>query len=297
MKKKRIALVALITLSLLLSSCAGKDDKGKNEQSDKEQKILQVENNSKTEDENAVASDDTNISKGENDIESSHIADDCERLGFENASFLSALSNALGKDTSAMTIDDIESIHYIAIGDDGNGNFSLFTGYIDYVDAMFSQIQDENELLSLLNERVMMSDFDYDGVADLTGDLAKFKNLEVFELYDIKLEDVSFIKNYETLALGYFKNNSITDISSLSDYSPETLFELDFTGNDISDWSALYHIKDKVTVYYDSTTGFTSKLSDMLESEGEKQDENEQNSGIVFVDGDGNEANLGSLFD
>lgn len=296
MKKIKLAIVLVLSLAFILISCSNKDGKAENAGKNEVKEIIQETENTKKDDKNIPSFDGANIAESEEVSDKElHLA--CQRLGFENENLLFSLCNALGKDSALITQEDIENIHYIAIGDDGAGNYSLFAGYVDYVDTMFSPIEDENEILSLLNEHVMSSDFVYDKTNKLTNDLAKFKNLEVFELYDITINDVSFIKNYENLALGYFKNNSITDVSSLSDYNPDTLIELDFTGNDISDWSPLYSIKEKVTIYYDISTGFTSSLSDLLEEEQEKHTESVGDSSIVFVDGDGNETNLGSLFD
>ena len=121
----------------------------------------------------------------------------------------------------------------------------------------------------------------------------------MFEIYSVPVKDVSFVKEYKTLALGWFKNNGITDVSPLSDYNPESLIELDFTGNLITDWSALEPIKHKVYVHYDVNTGIAVTLADKIESDANKeaQGDAELDEEIILTDENGNPVDFGSLFD
>ena len=141
----------------------------------------------------------------------------------------------------------------------------MWSGFdIDYVDICFSDI-DQSELMSRLNDVVMGSAFEYDIEKDTLSDLAKFKNVEIFEIYGVRIDDVSFVNEYQNLAMGYFNDNGITDISCLEGYNPASLIEIDFTGNDISDWTPLYPIQEKVIVMYDMQSGFMLKLDSYLE--------------------------------
>ncbi|MBO4950419.1 MAG: hypothetical protein J6E38_05300 [Clostridia bacterium] len=229
-------------------------------------------------------------------------------LGFENTKFFHAVANAIGKRPEEMTQADIDKVHYIAVGPDDESSYSVFIGYIDYVDLCFSENANDEDIMSQLNELVMMSELEYDAENDSLSDLGNFKNVEMFEIYNVNTPDVSFIKNYEILALGYFNNNGITDVSCLEGYAPETLSELDFTGNDIKDWSPLYPIKEKVIVYYDLTNGFLLDLESYLEQqenpvelpkqeETETAEKAENNDEFVILDENGNPADFSSLFD
>jgi len=165
-----------------------------------------------------------------------------------------------------------------------------------------------------LNDVVMVSEFSYDKNTDTLSDLGNFKNVEMFEIYDVAIDDISFIKKYETLIFGYFKNNGITDVSCLADYNPETLVELDLTGNDIADWTPLYPIKEKVTVFYGESDGMPVilTLEDMLnqkngEQSGEEQNDEQQKESEpeettpeevpVLVDENGEQVDFSSLFE
>ena len=199
-------------------------------------------------------------------------------LGFNNVTFFKAVAECLGKEPSAVTEEDIAEIRYLAIGPEGDGTITAYVGLVDYVDYALSESPSFEELEKLVKKAVIE---DHKNVDD---DLGRFVNLEMFEYYDFNVKDVSFINNYHQLIMGYFSNNGITDVSSLASYNPETLFELDFTGNDIEDWSPLYDIKEKVIVNYslqDMTdedgnpvqVPFVLTLDEMLESETEQTEE------------------------
>ncbi len=206
------------------------------------------------------------------------LIESAEKLGFKNVNFFEAFANAIGVEPATVTQEDVDKVHYIAVSGENDGTNSILVGYIDYVDICFSDV-DDSELMSKLNEVVMASAFEYDIETDSLSDLAKFKNVEIFEIYDVKIEDVSFIKEYENLAMGYFANNGITDVSCLEGYNPASLVEIDFTGNDIKDWTALYPIQDKVIVMYDMQSGFLLKLDSYLEqTKNNPSTENEENT-------------------
>ena len=236
-------------------------------------------------------------------------------LGFENINLMKAVCNALGKEEKDLTQDDIESVKYFAIGPESTGECTVYIGLSDYIDAYFDAVNNpEDEILTQkLVEFVKVSKLDYDIEKDTFFDVAKFKNVNVFEYYDIPISDVSFLNELQELYFGYFKNNGIIDVSSLSEYNPVTLRELDFTGNNIQDWSYLEHIKEKVVVHYemreyDNGNGEKIKmpvlitLENKMKQDAERKeqennkDENQQKT-PAFVDKDGNAVDFGSLFE
>ena len=229
-----------------------------------------------------------------------------EKNGFENKSLFHAFANAIGKNPAEVTRQDIDKVHYIAIGPEDDGAYTLYIGYVDYVDLCLSEAATEENVLQQLNEIVMMSEFNYTQDSSFS-DLGNFRNVEMFELYETKFEDVSFVAKYDKLIFGYFKNNGITDVSSLADYNPESLIELDLTGNDITDWSYLEHIKEKVLVFYDMSSGVSINLESYLEQKNNPvpdvvPDETteapaEKTDKPVLVDENGNPADFSSLFD
>lgn len=165
-------------------------------------------------------------------------------LGFENVSFFEAVAKCLEKEPADVTQEDIMSIHYLAVGPEGDGTITVYVGLVDYVDHALSHDATVESLVPFVKKAVV------ENPVGLASDLGRFSNIEIFEYYDVAIEDVSFVNNYHQLIMGYFDTNGITDVSPLADYNPETLHELDFTGNNIEDWTALEHIQDKVIVNY-----------------------------------------------
>ena len=247
--------------------------------------------------------------KPRNEYDEKELVEAADALGFENVNLFAALANAIGVEPSKMTQSDIDNVHYISLSKEEGGAYTLLIGHVNYVDLCFSEEADKPDIMEKLNEIVMASDFVYDK-NDSLSDLAKFKNVEIFEIYDVKISDVSFIKEYKGLVFGYFKDNGITDVSSLADYNPASLYELDFTGNEIADWSYLEHIKEKVIMFYGSN-GFKDEsgndivfritLADKLEQEAESdkapEEETQTQEETVLVDENGDPVDFSSLFE
>jgi len=185
-----------------------------------------------------------------------------DQVSFENKEFLGAVKKALGKEF--LSEQDILDIYYLAIVPVADGKYGLSVGLSDYRDAYFAEVSKEAPNPANLVSYVKESEFTLEGTLD--SDLALFKNIEIFEYYSFSIKDVTFIKSYQSLVYGYFYSNGITDISGLSDYNPERLLELDFTGNEISDWSALSGIEDKVIVLYSAESGKTVTLKEFNSS-------------------------------
>ncbi len=219
----------------------------------------QSQNTTVTETEN-----DNNTAKSKNENDSDKSADSAtakaDEVSFENKGLLLAVKKALGKEF--ITKQDILDIYYLAIVPIDGGAFGLSVGLSDYRDAYFAEIAKEAPNYVNLIPYVKEAEFSIESSKYLDTDLALFENIEIFEYYAFPVNDVTFIKNYPNLTYGYFSSNGITDVSGLSDYNPESLTELDFTGNSISDWSALNHIEDKVIVLYSAQDGKIIKLNE-----------------------------------
>lgn len=247
------------------------------------------------------------------EVDEETLKESAAKFGFANEKLFEAVANAMGIKPWDVTQEDLDKIHYIGLGPESEDMYTVFVGYIDYVDLCFSEAAEDPGFMSMLNDVVMISEFNYNIETDTLSDLSKFRNIEMFEIYDVRIEDVSFVKDYNILVYGYFKNNGITDVSSLEGYNPESLIELDFTGNDIVDWTPLEHIKEKVLVVYDIGTGFYLTLDEYLrqkenpvtiepsdivtEETPVEEDTNAQTEQPVLVDENGNPADFSSLFD
>ncbi|MBP3580098.1 MAG: hypothetical protein J6K12_02500 [Clostridia bacterium] len=221
---KNIKISAVLTLialcvALMLSACS--DDNKKNN----EQTALNQQEN-KAENEKAKEQELVNYP------------------GFSNISFLNAVAECLGKDATSVTKEDVLDIRYLAVGPEDDGTITVYVGMKDYVDKAYSADVTIEELKKYVKTARI------EDATDVSCDFGIFENLEIFEFYNVEVQDVSFVNNYSQLVFGYFDSNGITDVSSLENYNPQTLIELDFTGNDIVDWSPLYHIKEKVIVNF-----------------------------------------------
>lgn len=310
MLRKLGCILLCMAMAFTLCFCGARDEVKQDEKKEIENKT-EIENKEEKvkEDKNGFYDIELDI-KPLDETEAETLSESAGALGFENEKLFHAFANAIGKKPSEVTAEDVDKVHYIAVGREGETGFSVYVGYVDYVDLCFSEKRDEPNFASLLSKALMMSELKYDVENDSLYDLGNFRNIEMFEIYDVKIKDVSFIKNYNKLIYGFFKSNGISDVSSLSDYNPETLRELDFTGNDIEDFSPLSHIEDKVVVMFDIDSGFKLTLDSYLEQKenpievpdtsdkktenGEKKDAKDE---LVIVDKDGNPADFDSLFE
>ncbi len=191
----------------------------------------------------------TNKETLENNDEQNKIVEEKQRVdvAFSNKGLKEALANALSSPDGKITQEDIDGIYYLGLFLDQSGKYNLTLGLEDYKNAYFLELEKDSPNVYALAEYVKKSGFEYDFMP-LENDLKKFKNVEIFEIYNVQIFDVSFIKSYENLVYGYFLNNKITDISKLEGYNPRKLCELDFSENAITDWSTLSHLQDKVIV-------------------------------------------------
>lgn len=225
MKKLKICatVVSMILVFALLYGC-GKQNKSENVEKEK----------------NKVANTADFAENGDD-----RYAEGKSKLGFSNVSLEKAVAECLEKEATELTEDDILSVRYLAIGPEANGINTVYVGFKDYVDNALEKNADIENLKKYVKTAVI------ENTENLEEDLGKFKNIEMFEYYDFEIKDVSFLTNYSMLIFGYFKKNGIIDVSPLADYNPQTLVCLDFTGNDIDDWSYLYHMTEKIVVKYE----------------------------------------------
>lgn len=305
MLKKILCVMLAAATSLTLCFCSSKEVE-KQEDKNTENQVQETE---KKEDEKSFYDIELNIKPLE-EVEGETLSESAASLGFVNEKFFHAFANALGKKPSEVTAEDVEKVHYIALGTEEDKSYSMYIGFVDYVDLCLSDKREDPDFATMLSNALKMSEFVYDRENDSLADLSKFINMESFEIYDVRIDDVSFLNNYKNLIYGFFNGNGITDLSPLADYNPASLIELDFTGNEIDDFSYVEHIKDKVTVFYDIASEFKITLTEFLEQqnnpenipenkvdETEEDETTEDDTGLVIFDENGNKTDFGALFD
>lgn len=295
------------------------EEKDAEETAPEKQEEVIKENEAETSEENKEENSEAEPEQPEEPVEEPKLAEDIavnpekpeevvNQLEFENVKLLAGIANAMGKTTAEVTQEDIDSIGYIGISAEETGDYTVYLGLSDFTEA-YSQNLSPEEYEHLVKKSVM----DFDAETDSFADLSKFKNVISFEYYGIPVTDVSFIKEYKNLKFGYFNNNGITDVSALEGYNPESLRELDFTGNEIADWSPLYPIKEKVYVHYGEITMYNEAgepvsvpnvltLAQKLEQDeaaAQKPQESEktQEEPVVFTDENGEAVDFSSLFE
>ena len=315
MVKKLLAVLLCIMAVLIFAGCA--QDKKK----DKEQNALQ-QNNIKNEQKENIENNENKENKNSKnedlidgivvdikplaDVNEDVLDSAAKTLGFENEKLFHAFANAIGKNPEEITKEDIDKVHYIAVSPGTKYAHTVAVGYVDYVDLCLSDARQQDNFAEMLSSRVMVSEFNYNIETDTLFDLGAFKNVEMFEIYNVAISDVSFVKNYNQLIYGYFRNNGITDVSSLEGYCPESLRQLDFTENEISDWTSVDAIKDKILVFYDISSGMSIDLETFLEQQQDPveapalevpENNTKENDEYFIVDESGKPADFSSLFD
>lgn len=325
MKKIIIALMLCTSLVVtMLTACGGKENNNPEADNNAVEQLEgkdEAEQSVETETE-AEIEEKTDVEevKDEVNVEAPKLAEDIavnpekaeevvNTLEFDSASILSGVANALGKTTSEMTEEDLNSIYYFSIDTEATGDYTVYIGLQEYMNAVNDNL-DAVYVQQLLKKSVVELDFENETFSDL----ARFKNLHEFELYNVPVNDVSFIKELPGLVSGFFRNNGITDVSALAGYNSDNLALLDFTQNDIADWTPLYHIKDIVVVdngyrivsnennervyakIGDSKTLADKIVADEAAAEAPAE-KTEKKDSIQFVDENGEQADFSNLFD
>lgn len=179
---------------------------------------------------------------------------------FENQDFARGLATALDKLAINLDTNDIETAKYLELQyNSQTSEYTLSLGYDDF-DAEYEKqaaaaekAQDDTEEEKTNEETVDLSTLvktaTFVSKSPITdNDIRKFTGVKTLSLGGITLSDITFVENLKELTRGYFNTCGIKDVTPFAKLNLENIKELDFTGNEISDWSALSSIEDKVLV-------------------------------------------------
>ena len=215
----------------------------------------------------------------------------------ENADFATALGQALDKRVRSVSADDLAKVRYLQVTNDGE-HCSVFLGYDDFMeqyDKYMAQV-DAAEAAEANGEEVpevteqhpqifaKSAQFDVKKDAVITLDDVKyFTNAEVVNISGATV-DSALLGTFKNLEEGYFGSCGITDVSALATLDLTKIKELNLSGNNITDWSPLEAIAEKViinsgyTIGDDGNGGYTlipmeTTLKDQMEEDAKAAEE------------------------
>ena len=216
----------------------------------------------------------------------------------ESQKLATALSQVLGKTPRSISEKDLSEIKYLELSFDSDSKqYSIAVGYDEFIteyDKYLAQTEeDENTPQPDFSKYIKTAVFKGTD-EDVFPDIKFFTGADTISLSSVKLpEDISF-DGFTNLRKGYFYSCGLTEISGFEKLDLSKIEELDFTGNEITDWTALESISDKVIVanYYtvesdaDGNMQFvpvTEKLTDKLK-------EQESDANAEATDGESTDA-------
>ena len=108
-------------------------------------------------------------------------------------------------------------------------------------------------------------------------DVAKLTKLTSLTVEGAKIDDVSPVTALKSLKELDLANNGITDISALSALDADTIENVYLNGNDITDWTPVEHLGDKVTTGLEEDEEEAEE--ELSEAEAEESNEEEASEG------------------
>ena len=168
----------------------------------------------------------------------------------ENQDFATALSEVFGKSARSVSEEDLAGVKYLELyHDTENDMCGLAIGddefLAKYNDAMASE--DAENADTSYYDLAKSATFEADDNMVLA-DLKYFTGAEVLNLNMVTIDDASVLGEFKNLKRGTFASCGITDVSAFASLDLSKIEELNFSGNTISDWTALESIADKVIV-------------------------------------------------
>ncbi len=175
----------------------------------------------------------------------------------ENQDFATALSEILGKAPAFINEEDFADIKYVAVQysaqDElallGIGGDDFVTTYYDYIAKL-----DAGEDVSSFDftDKVKSTVFELDEENTKLDDIRFFTGVEIAEVSGITFTDSSVFSGMTKLTTAALGSCGLTEVTGFTGLDAEKVVNINLSGNNITDWSPLDYIKDKVTVasYY-----------------------------------------------
>lgn len=164
--------------------------------------------------------------------------------------FAEALSDNLGKAPSFIKETDLAAVKYLGISYDSE-TVQVITGGDEFVDKY-------NEYIEKQDAGEDVSDYDLTGYVKIStysekeapnlDDLKYFTGVRNIEVSGITVTDSNVFAGMTAIEEGSFYAIGLTEVAGFAGINADTLKKLTLTGNDITDWSPLDALADKVIV-------------------------------------------------
>ena len=171
---------------------------------------------------------------------------------FESEKFAAAVAEALGTTPAGISEEKLSEVKYIELSYNAEeelyyvalGKNDFAATYKDYIAK--SEAGEEN--LSLDIEGKFKDAVFELKEGETLADLKYFTGLEIISASGVPVNDSSVFANMKNLTHVFVTSCGLTEVAGLAGLNAETLYEVNLTGNEITDWSPLDYVQDKVLV-------------------------------------------------
>ncbi len=176
----------------------------------------------------------------------------------ENQDFATALSQVFGKSARSVSQEDLATVKYLELYHDSESDMcAIAVGDDEFIAKYNEALADENNTDTSYYNSAKTATFEAEDEMTLA-DLKYFTGAHVMNINAVNIPDASVFANFTELRKGIFTNCGITDVSAFASLDLTKIEELNFTGNNIQDWTALEAIADKVVV----SSSYTVEMSE-----------------------------------
>lgn len=170
----------------------------------------------------------------------------------ENGDFAFALSDVLGKAPAFITEEDLAAVKYVELNYDVENDLGyIAVGYDEFL-AEYKKLvaaAEAGEDTSNFNITNLFKDATFelkDG--EKLDDIKYFTGVDTINSSSVKYTDSSVFAGMTAATSFNVVDGGLTEIAGLANLNLEAVEGIDLTGNNITDWSVLDSIKDKVIV-------------------------------------------------
>lgn len=177
---------------------------------------------------------------------------------FKNQNFAGAVAKIFDTAPAFLKQQDLSEVKYMEISYNSEteeatiaiGFEDFISIYREYMDAADAQ-EDTTAYIEELNSLFKSADFklENDGYLD---DIKLFDGIEIIASSGARYSTSSVFENMTQLTSAEIYSAGLTEVNGFAGLNPEKVDILSFPGNEITDWSALDNMKEKVIVnaYY-----------------------------------------------
>lgn len=171
----------------------------------------------------------------------------------ENQDFATALAAIFDKAPAFINEEDFTDIKYVGVQYSSEEELAMVvTGGADYVTLYndYSAKVEAGEDVSSFDwgNNVKAAYFELDKENTKLDDLKFFTDAEIIEAYGVTFTDSSVFAGMTNLTTATLNSCGLTEVAGFAGLDAEKVESINLAGNDVTDWSPLDYIKDKVVV-------------------------------------------------